>query len=90
VSPQSVEVRTQLADGALGGPVVQVDMGDRSQVDFRAFDLTDGCPKDPALFACSSVRRQLDDGVAHVSNLGGRVWVARLGRAANRMDFVWV
>jgi hypothetical protein len=73
VAPQSVKVRAQLADDPLSGPIVQVHVCDRREVYLGAFDLADGCPKYLASFARGSVRRQLDDCVAHVFNVGGHL-----------------
>jgi hypothetical protein len=54
VSSETVQVCTQLADRPLNGAIVQGHVRDRRHIDLGAFDLTDGCPKDLALFApCS-------------------------------------
>jgi hypothetical protein len=73
VSPQRVEVRAQLADGPLGGSIVQVHVRHSRQVNLGAFDLADGCPEDLALLACGSLCRQLQNGIAHESKLGRQV-----------------
>ena len=73
MAPQSVEVSAQLTDDPLGGPIVQLHVGDRRHVRLGTLDLTDGCAEHLTVFPCSPPSRQLDDCVAHVSNVGGRL-----------------
>ena len=73
MSLETLDIRVQLPDGALRGPVVQLHVSHRGQVDLSAVELADGRPQDPALLAGRSLFRKLKDRVAHESKLGGRL-----------------
>jgi hypothetical protein len=73
VASQQVQVRPQLVERSLGRSIVQSHMGDSGQVDVGPFELTDCGSKDLPLFAFDSLRRHLDDRVAHKTKLGRRV-----------------
>jgi hypothetical protein len=73
VALQEVQVRPQLVERSLGRSIVQSHVSDSGQVDVGPFELTDCGSNDLALFAFDSLRRHLDDRVAHKTKLGRRV-----------------
>jgi hypothetical protein len=73
VSPEAFEIGAKLVERPPSRVVVQLHVGHRRQVKVGAFELADRCPRDLAPFVGGPDSRQLNDGVAHDFNLGGRL-----------------
>ena len=73
VAPQAVEIRSQLAEGPFRVTITEVHERDRGQVDLGPLELADRRPQDLSTLSNGSLIGELDDGVAHVPKLGGRV-----------------
>ncbi len=87
---EPVDIRAELSDCTLGRTVVELHVGHRGQVNLGAIELADCRPEDLPLLAGRPLFRELKDGVAHDSTLGGPLLEARLVPPPAPMDFVWM